>query len=91
MTARLAERKTAGDIEAVLSLRYSSIISYTTLAQITYTLGMNTSPTAASVEVFRLKCFDALKSVISLVEELQPEEFHFLDPFMGVGTIVDNL
>lgn len=91
LTGRLAESKVVNDNEYVLSLRYSAIISYTTLAQLAYTLGLSSAPGTASTNEFRHKCCSALKRVIALVEEFQPEELQLIDPFLGVSKFTSCL
>lgn len=71
----------ARDPESSLSLRYSTIFSLTTLAQISHTLARG-RPTASALRDQRN---DALRRVLFHLDELSPHDFRSLDPFISVS------
>jgi len=84
LTEKLADSESMRDRDRSYSLRYSSILSLTTLAQVTYL--MDSIPSVAGIPVtnYKRQCAYSLRRVVSLVEELTPEEFKFLDMFLGI-------
>lgn len=75
-------QKNSRYIEDSLTLRFSSIISLTTLAQIGHTLARE-SPGAVA---FRNQRNDALRRVLLHVGELSSDEFRTIDTFLGVSS-----
>lgn len=81
LSDRLAQSIVMGDEESCLSLRYSSIVSITNLAQIHHAWGA--SPSTAHLRKHRN---EALKRVLQIVSEISPEELRSMDPFMSVSS-----
>jgi hypothetical protein len=73
-----------GEQVSAVSLANTSIATFTTLAQIAYTLSKCPSMTPSSAAEFRRRCNDALKRIISLAEELDPDVFRFMETFVSV-------
>jgi hypothetical protein len=74
------------DHDSCVSLRYSSIICLTTLAEMYNLLAKHPLATTSSSE-FSEKCKNALRGVVSMTEGLEPDDFNHLDPFLGVRPI----
>lgn len=85
MRTRIAESK---DLESRLAFRYNCILSLTSYAEIMFVLAMNMGSSKSSTVKFLEECSEALKSVIALVEEIQPEDFLTLDGLLGVSTFI---
>lgn len=76
------------DEEGCAALRYSSVISLTTLAQILFTLARNPWSTASDRLEFLGRCNNALKKVILMVDGMKPLELQYTDVFLGVGVFI---
>lgn len=85
LSAQLAQSKLLKDEERCLPLRYCSILSLTSLALMSHTLSKNQSWTAASAVEFRGKCISAMNRIFTLVGELNPFDFQYLDSFLAVS------
>lgn len=72
------------DKDGCLSLRYSTIISLTTLAQMGYVLSRNPAWETEPVLEARKKCVGVLRRIMSIVSTLEADEFRFLDPLSNV-------
>lgn len=68
--------------------RYSSMTSFTAYAQIAFVLAMSSSSSAASASTkFLHECNNALRRVLELIWDLEPNEFLTLSAFIGVITM----
>lgn len=65
--------------------RGATIFSLTTLAQVSYLMGKAPPASEVPISEHRFAAAYALRRVIELLEELPPEEFKFMDPFLGVS------
>jgi len=80
----IAEFRRLEDRDSCLSLRYSSLICSTTLAQLYHVLARNPMSTTSSSSEFRHKCTDALMDVVNMARPLGAEDFRHMDPFLAV-------
>lgn len=74
-----------GDQDSCLSLRYSTIVLLTTLAELYYVLARNCVDTVSSSSEFQNKYNDALSDVVAMAGPLSAEDFRLADPFLGVS------
>lgn len=70
-----------------MTLRVSCILSLTTYAQIIFVLSVSPTSSASSAAGLRQECNNALKRVISLVEEIEETEFLTLNALLGVRVL----
>lgn len=84
LTNRLNDGTYVQDAENTLSLRYSIIISYTTLTQIIHTMARG-RPIAELPS--RNHCSEALRRILVHVGELSPHELKAMDHFISVSAL----
>lgn len=72
------------DQDSCLSLRYSNIISLTTLAQMGYALSRKPSWTMEPAMEARTQCAGVLRRILTIVATLETDKFRFLDPLSNV-------
>lgn len=88
ITTQLTEFSALGDHDSCVSLRYSSIITLTTLAEIYNLLAKHPLAAKGRESEFRVKCEDVLRGVVNMTEGLGGDDFNFLDPFLGVSASI---
>lgn len=88
LATKLIASKTMKDEEGCEALRCSSVISFTTLAQICITFARDPLSTPADRLGFLGRCNDALDRVFSTIEEMKPLELRYMDSFLGVGVFI---
>lgn len=88
LSLALTDFNALGDTESCLTLRCSIIISLTTLAELYHVLARNPMSTDSSAAEFGEKCMDALGDMMSVAEGLGSDDFRFLDPFLGVSSVL---
>jgi hypothetical protein len=71
----------------LLFLRFGCVIRLTNLAQISFLLAKISLSAAESAINSRGICKDALKRAVTMMEQLEPEEFFVLDMFMTASII----
>lgn len=82
----LASRMTAfsEDHNSSLSIRYSMIICFTAKADLCRTITGIRLLSSVDRQHHNSQCEDSLRCVVQLTEGLDPDDFNFLDPFLGV-------
>lgn len=82
LTYQIAQADENGDRESSTTLRHSSIVSLTTVAELYHVMGTKSS--SPLNETYQKKCDEALWNIVKVTQKLKPEDFAFLDSILSV-------
>jgi hypothetical protein len=78
-------RSISGDREARASARLCIIISLIKQAELCNDMHQNSLPSAPERVQYRSTCREHLAEAVHVMTELSPDDYYYLDPYLGVG------